>query len=68
LFAQVDGSDWYELGQIQRQVDTISLAVLPKGTLLNFRLSSSLKGDTPRIEKATIWFNKEEDTFRVVKQ
>lgn len=68
LFAQVDGSDWYELGQIQRQVDTISLATLPKGTLLNFRLSSSLKGDTPRIEKATIWFNKEEDTFRVVKQ
>ena len=64
LLAQVDGGDWYELGQIQRPVDTIALNTLPKGTLINFRFTSSMKGDTPRIEKVTIWFNREEDTFR----
>lgn len=64
LFAQIDGGEWYDLGQITKRAEAISIAKLPKGTLINFRPVSSIKGDTPQIEKITVWYNREEDTFR----
>ncbi len=64
LFAQIDGGEWYDLGQITKRAEAISIAKLPKGTQINFRPVSSIKGDTPQIDKITVWFNREEDTFR----
>lgn len=64
LYAQVDGGEWYDLGQITKRVEAISIAKLPKGTMINFKPVSSIKGDTPQIDKITVWFNREEDTFR----
>lgn len=64
LYAQIDGGEWYDLGQITKRVEAISIAKLPKGTMINFKPVSSIKGDTPQIDKITVWFNREEDTFR----
>lgn len=64
LFAQIDGGEWKDLGQITKRVEAISIATLPKGMMINFRAVSSIKGDTPQIDKITVWFNREEDTFR----
>ncbi len=67
LFASVDDGDWLELGEIRKPIEAIALQNLPKGTMINFRLTSSFKGDTPQIDKITVWYNREEDTFRATK-
>ncbi len=64
LFAQVDGGEWKDLGQISKPVEAIALNGLGAGTMLNFKTVSSFKGDTPQIDKIVVWFNREEDTFR----
>lgn len=64
IYVQIDGGEWVEVGQITKPVEAISLGKLPKGTMINFRITNSYKGDTPQIDKMTVWFDTEEDTFR----
>jgi len=67
IFVSVDSAAWVEVGQITKPVEAITLGRLPKGTMINFRISNSYKGDTPQIEKMTVWYEIEEDTFRATK-
>ncbi len=64
LYASVDDGDWIDVGQLNKPVEAIALKGLPNGTMINFRPTSSYKGDTPQIDKVVVWFNREEDTFR----
>jgi hypothetical protein len=68
LYAQVDGGEWKEVAQITRAVDSIPLQGLPIGSMVNFKLESSMTGDTPQIDKATVWYSREEDTFNASKR
>lgn len=71
IFAQIDGGEFKEVGQIRRRVDSIPLRSngqpLEKGTLINFRFTNSASGDPPQIDKMVVWFTPEEDTFRATK-
>lgn len=64
IYASVDSGDWQEVGQIRKPVEAITLEKQLRGTMINFRITNSFKGDTPQIDKMTVWFNREEDTFR----
>lgn len=69
IFAQVDNGEWFECGEVRRPVDSIPLRrtggqPLPHGTVINFRFTNSASGDAPSIDKMTVWFTQEEDTFR----
>lgn len=65
IYASVDDGQWVEIGQISKAVEAIAIQNLPKGTMINFKVGSSILGDTPQIDKITVWYNREEDTFRV---
>lgn len=71
IYAQVDDGEWKECGEIRHRVDSIALKhnsqPIPRGTLINFRFTNSASGDPPQIDKMTIWFTREEDTFRETK-
>lgn len=64
IYVSIDDADFIEVAQIKKPVESISLGKLPTGTMINFRVTNSFKGDTPQIDKMVVWFNREEDTFR----
>lgn len=69
VFVSVDGEDEErEVGQITKRIDSIAINSVPKGVTFNFKFKSTMLGDTPQIEKATVWYNPEEDTFRATQK
>lgn len=67
VFVSIDDGEWKDVGQITKPVDSIALNGLPAGTLFNLRFVNSASGDAPQIEKAVVWYSREEDTFRASK-
>lgn len=68
IYASVDDGEFQEIGQILKPVESIALEKILKGTMINFRITNSFKGDTPQIDKMVVWFNREEDTFRATQR
>lgn len=65
IMISIDGGEFLKAGQIQKRVESIEFpkAAL-KGTMMNLKFTNSSSSDAPEIHKATIWYNREEDTFR----
>lgn len=72
VLASVDKGDFVEVGEITSPVCVIDWSVLKrplKGTSINLAFTNSTNtGDPASIEKATIFYNKEEDTLRATKR
>lgn len=68
VLVSIDYGDWNEIGELRKNIDKIAVPkVVPKGTMINLRFTNSSSGDAPEIHKALVYFNIEEDTFRVAK-
>lgn len=68
IVAYVDHGDPIEIGEMRKFVDSIAFPRnFPQGTLLDLRFTNSSTGDPVQIEKVVVYFNTEQDTFRVDK-
>jgi hypothetical protein len=68
VLVSIDGGQFNDCGQITKPIQTISFPRdLPKGTTINLRFvdSSSLK--PVQIDRAVLYYNSEEDTFRATR-
>lgn len=65
VFMSIDGDEFKEIAQITKQIESIAVpGTLSRGTTMSLKFVSSLLGDSPEIDKVTVWYNREEDTFR----
>lgn len=63
----VDGGEPIEIGEIQFNVDSLSLKDVPNGTLLDVRFTDSSTGKAQEIHKYLVYYSTEQDTFRATK-
>lgn len=69
VLMQVDYGEWLEIGELRKPVDSLAVPKkVPNGTMVNLRFTNSSTGDPVEIHKAVIYYNTEEDTFRVSKR
>ncbi len=69
IVASIDGGDFKEVGEITKPIQVLSFGKgnLPKGTNINIGFRNSSSGDACQIDKATIYYSREEDTFCATK-
>lgn len=62
----IDRGEAIDIGELTQPVQSIKFDPnqVPTGTLFNMRFINSATGDPVQIEKATVYYNREEDTFR----
>lgn len=62
----IDRGEAIDVGELTKPVQSIGFDPndVPTGTLFNMRFINSATGDPVQIEKATVYYNREEDTFR----
>lgn len=68
VFVSIDRGEFIDCGQLTKHTQAIQFPPkLPKGTTINIRFvdSSSLK--PVQINKAVVWYTREEDTFRATR-
>lgn len=68
ILASVDYGEFIEVGEVRNNIDSIKFTPkLPQGTMINVRFVNSSTGDPVQIDKAVIYYNIEQDTFRETK-
>lgn len=67
VFVSVDGGQFMDLGQLTKPVEAISLEKAPLGTMINIRIVDSASLAPVQVDKMTVWYTREEDTFRATK-
>lgn len=65
VLAQIDGGEWYDIGELTGNVTALPMPQnMVKGVLFNLRFTNSSTGDPVQIDAATVYYQTEEDTFR----
>lgn len=68
IFVSIDGGQFTEQGQLTQGVQSVQFKAGLKGTTINLKLVDSSSKKPVQIDRAVIYWNPEEDTFRATKQ
>lgn len=68
VLVSIDYGEWKDCGEMRTNIDALAIPKeIPKGTMINVRVTNSAGGTRPEIHKVIVYYTPEEDTFRANK-